>query len=73
MRRLLFCCLLILAGCQNIIGPARREPVRVDDPNLPIAEQERRGRAYLSLSDPSYLAGPQTVVPRSETVMGSYK
>jgi hypothetical protein len=73
MRRLLICCLLVLAGCQNIVGPARREPVRVDDPRLPIAEQERRGRSYLSVPDASYLAGPQTAVTRTDTVIGSYK
>jgi hypothetical protein len=66
MYRWLVGVLLLLAGCQNVVGPARREAVRVDDPRLPIAEQERRGRAFLGVPDESYLSGPQTGVVNSE-------
>jgi hypothetical protein len=58
MRRVLLGSLLLLTGCQNIVGPRAARPVRVDDPRLPVPEQERRGRAYLSLPDQSYLSGP---------------
>jgi hypothetical protein len=52
MRKLIFIGVLVLAGCQNIAGPfAARPPVRVDDPNIPISEQERRGRDRLAMPD----------------------
>ena len=63
MRRLvLTAALLLLAGCQNLEGPrARREnPQRVDDPRLPISEQERRGREELALPLESPTVGPPT-------------
>jgi hypothetical protein len=45
---------LLLAGCQNVVGPfEHRDPIRVDDPLLPIPEQERRGRSELPLPDES--------------------
>lgn len=51
--------LLLLVGCQNVVGPFRAQaPVRVDDPRLTIDEQERLARARLSL--PEYSAA---VVP----------
>lgn len=59
-RSLLFCC-LFLAGCQTIEGPAKRAnqcPPRVDNPCLPISEQERRARALLAYPDPSPNVGP---------------
>jgi hypothetical protein len=59
MRNLFLCSVLVLAGCQNIVGPAQPRTVRVDDPRLPVPEQEFRGRSYLALPDQSYLAGPQ--------------
>lgn len=54
MRRLLLFGVLMLAGCQNTLGPfTGREPQRVDDPLLTIPEQQRRGRDRLALPDES--------------------
>lgn len=50
-----------LTGCQNVRGPFQpRPPVRVDDPRLPIAEQERLGRDRLALPDESTAIGPRS-------------
>jgi hypothetical protein len=52
MRRLCLAALLVLTGCQNLVGPFRpRPPQRVDDPSITISEQERRGRARYALPD----------------------
>jgi hypothetical protein len=52
LLRLVLLGVLLAAGCQNLVGPfQRRTPERVDDPLLPIAVQERRGRARLALWD----------------------
>jgi hypothetical protein len=61
MRRLKIAVLLgLVAGCQNIAGPfAARPPVRVDDPLLPISEQQRLGREYLALPDENTNLAPQ--------------
>jgi hypothetical protein len=60
MRQLILPAVLLLAGCQGVIGPREpRQPVRVDDPRVSIAEQERRGRDRLALPDASSLL-PQT-------------
>ena len=59
MRRLLILGILVLSGCQGIRGPFQPRPVeRVDDPLLPISEQERRGRDRLALPDESRSVGP---------------
>lgn len=48
-----------LAGCANVRNPFQaRSPQRVDDPRLPIAEQERRGRDQLPLPDSTWTSGP---------------
>jgi hypothetical protein len=62
IRRILLCSLfaIALAGCQNIVGPFQREDIRADDPRLPISEQKRLGRAYLGITEESYLSGPHT-------------
>lgn len=45
MYRFIVICALGLAGCQNVVGPFESRPVRrVDDPALPIVEQQRWGR-----------------------------
>lgn len=61
MRRLIVIGLLLLAGCQGIVGPRQRAcqtPQRVDDPCLTIDQQERRGRDRLALPDNSPLVAP---------------
>jgi hypothetical protein len=65
MRRILLTGLLLLAGCQNVLGPfAPRKPERVDDPLLTIPEQERRGRDRLALPDDSPTVAPPTGTTR---------
>jgi hypothetical protein len=56
---------LCLAGCQNVIGPFQaRDPRRVDDPCLPISEQERLGRDRLAFPEESPTFAPLTYVDR---------
>lgn len=71
MKRIVLAALLLLAGCQNVVGPFRsRGPERVDDPLYTIAEQQRRGRAQLAVPDdqttmaPKTYAGPQDALGR---------
>lgn len=64
MRRLGWLGILLLAGCQNIVGPFQRPQTRVDDPSISIAEQERRARELLALPDES-----REVAPRSSAVL----
>jgi hypothetical protein len=65
MKRLILGGVLVLAGCQNIAGPFQpRGPGRVDDPLLPIGEQQRRGRDRYALPEDSpNLAPPITARP----------
>ena len=61
MRRIALLGLVLLAGCQNIVGPLQsRSPMRVDDPRLPTFEQERRERDRLALPDNSPLVAPSS-------------
>jgi hypothetical protein len=56
--------LLLVAGCQNVVGPFRAQtPMRVDDPGLTIAEQQRWGRDRLALPDESPWVLPPTGLP----------
>lgn len=67
MRWWLVIVVLWLAGCQSVVGPLKyRRPARVDDPSLPIPEQERLGRDRLSLPDETYLGGPPIGVYRPD-------
>lgn len=60
MRQLILIGALVLTGC-NLNGPfAPRTPQRVDDPHLPIYEQERRGRDRLSLPENAPNLTPRT-------------
>ncbi len=59
MRRIFLVAILCLAGCQNLTGPfAPRAPERVDDPRLPISEQEVRGRDRYAIPQESPKVGP---------------
>lgn len=61
MRRLFLLSVLLLVGCRSTVGPfAPRAPERVDDPRLPISEQERRGRDRLAYPVESPAVGPRT-------------
>jgi hypothetical protein len=62
MRRTLYLVVLILVGCQGVVGPRERrgDPEQVDVPCLPIEEQMRRGRDRLALPEQS-----TTIAPRS--------
>lgn len=61
MRSLVLLGTLLLAGCQGVIGPFQhRKPERVDDPLIPISEQERRGRDRLAIPETD-----KAVLPRS--------
>ena len=68
MRGVLFLVVVcVLAGCQGVQGPFERRPTtaRVDDPRLPIGEQERRGRDRLALPEwnPNLLPGTYGELP----------
>jgi hypothetical protein len=68
MRKLLLLGLLLLIGCQNTVGPlAPRPPRRVDDPALPISEQQKLGRERLALPDQSRLLLPNTSTAPPDT------
>jgi hypothetical protein len=57
--------LLLLAGCQNVVGPFRAQSaMRVDDPSFTIAEQQRWGRDKLALPEESPFVLPPTGLPR---------
>lgn len=62
MRRLVLVGLVLLAGCQGLVGPRQRRGSTeiVDDPRLPIREQEMRGREFLALPEPSNDVAPRT-------------
>jgi hypothetical protein len=65
MHRIIVLGILCVAGCQNILGPfAPRDPQRVDDPGLPIEEQERRGRDRYALPEGSATVAPPTLIDR---------
>jgi hypothetical protein len=59
MHRIILAGVLVLAGCQNVLGPfAPRTPQRVDDPLLTINEQKNRGRDRLALPEESPNVAP---------------
>ena len=67
MKRLCLLGILLLAGCQGLVGPRERRdnPQQVDDPRLSIYEQEKRGRDRLALPESS-----GDLVPRITTIPG---
>jgi hypothetical protein len=70
MHRFLWIGILLVVGCQGLVGPRQRRdnPQVVDDPRLTIDEQERRARDRLALPDPSIDLGPRTYTD----IPGSY-
>jgi hypothetical protein len=63
MRRIvLLAALLLLIGCQGVVGPRQRfcEPKVIDNPCLSIEEQKARGREYLALPEQSWDVAPRT-------------
>jgi hypothetical protein len=62
MRRTLLAGLIFLAGCQGVVGPARRTflPDAVDDPRYTIDEQKVRARERIGLPEGSKAVGPPT-------------
>jgi hypothetical protein len=68
MRRTLLVGILLVAGCQSVAGPfAPRRPERVDDPRLPIPEQEARGRDRYALPEDDRTVAPRTYMDRPGT------
>jgi len=62
MRRLLRVGILLLAGCQSVVGPAKRgfSTDSVDQPRYNTGEQMRRARDQLAFPDVSNSVGPRT-------------
>jgi hypothetical protein len=61
MRRWLLLSALLLAGCQNTIGPLEnRHRGRPDDPYFSVEEQKRFGRDRYSQPQDSFANGPNT-------------
>ena len=67
MLKLFLVGMLLLCRCQSVVGPFQpRTPLRVDDPNLSIPEQEQRGRDRLALPDITNQKDPgMEILPRS--------
>jgi hypothetical protein len=61
MRRTLYLAVLLMVGCQGVVGPRQRPPeaLQVDNPALPIEEQKRLGRDRLALPEQSPLVAPR--------------
>ena len=60
MYRWLLLGLMCLVGCENVVGPFRRPPARVDDPRLSSPEQEKLGRQYYALPEESSIVAPHS-------------
>lgn len=72
LRILLFGAIMTAAGCQSSRGDLLyRQSGQADDPRYSIAEQERRGRARLSVIEDDVSIGPKVYVDRpNPTGMG---
>lgn len=73
MRRMLAIGLLMLAGCQGVVGPFQRARMKdpVDDPSLTLSEQERKARDRLAYPDnPPSLEAPRTALDLPENRYG---
>jgi len=64
MHRIILAAAVLLAGCQNLVGPFQRPRDRVDDPLLSISEQQTRGRDRLAVPEESATVAPRTLIER---------
>jgi hypothetical protein len=63
MRRWIFLAMLLLAGCQNTMGPlANSDKERPDQPQYNIPQQQYLGRDRYPLPQDSFSTGPATGV-----------
>jgi hypothetical protein len=60
MHRILLVGLLVLAGCQGVVGPFQRRAAPSDNRSLTIDEQERSSRDRLALPQGGAEIGPRT-------------
>jgi hypothetical protein len=62
MQRLFLAGLLVLAGCQGMVGPAQRRCITdpIDDPRFTADEQKERQRERLPLPEAANAYGPRT-------------
>jgi len=62
MRGLLLAGLLVLTGCQGVVGPLQRQCITdpIDNPCLTPDEQQMRVRDRLALPEASPAIGPRT-------------
>jgi hypothetical protein len=68
MRQFLLVGLVLLAGCESLMGPRKRvmAPEKVDPPCMPIPEQQYRARDRLAYPDTyPYVSGGAGVGPRT--------
>lgn len=62
---------LVPVGCRNADTPRTlRGSERPDRPDLPIEEQQRRGRARYGLHEDDFRVGPRTFTDRPDPVAG---
>ena len=68
MRRFMLLVVLLASSavaCSNLRGPSEtRHMPRADAPGYSIAEQERRGRDRLSITEDDYRIGPKAFIDR---------
>ena len=62
MRQLFLCGLLVMTGCQGVVGPRQRPCLSgaIDDPWLTPDEQQARLRDRLAIPLNSWTIGPRT-------------
>jgi hypothetical protein len=60
MQRIVLAGMLLMAGCQHVVGPFQSRTQRIDDPAISIEEQQRRGRERLALPQDQDSLAPKT-------------
>jgi hypothetical protein len=66
MRKLMLAGILVLTGCQGVVGPFQRARMKdpVDDPRLTINEQQQKARERLAYpEDVPGAEAPRTMEP----------